>query len=1287
MMEDMPRMPKPVTQTKRERDVFRHYGSCFQGMPRLSQLGSSPDICALPSDHVARASKDSALMAFAQLAAIRLEVTRAMISLIDGEWQHILAEATPSMSIRLASRVDQPDHLWLGNVSIPRSWGMCSQVLSIDASQIHKSEDAVIVINDLSANEEHKSRTYVQGGPKLRFYAGVPLTSPAGAIVGTIAILHDEPREGLSQKDIYYLQDLSATITEYLDTYTLKQQYQRGEQLTRGLISFSEGCSTLQPFKDETESIAAVSSPLSGPVEPMSRGTSPSLRYSQDVVSSFSNDTRLSTAASSFAPLASQGLSVRSVRSKPPPSGQHNSVRALQDSILPTNSKAMFARAAHIMRASSDLDGVIILDASVAATRQRHHGGGEGETDQGSDDESVADSSFSKSSSASEEEYLSRHIDGTLPRSSNNSKKTCQVLGSSTREKFGAGGDSVEIDYRSFPEKDLTRLLRKFPNGKVLQFAPNGEPTSEDSDLSASGSQPASPLSGEQRVDQRGPTAISYDAITKMLPQARSVAFVPFWDFERSRWFAGCLCYSNKGERVLTAQLDLAYSKIFSSSIMSEIARLDAMASSQAKTTFVASISHELRSPLHGILGTLQFMQDSSLDSFQVTMLNSMAACGQTLLDTLNHVLDYAKVNDAQRNISTKRLKDSNTVRLSSKPPRNRSIQPSMSQPVSFDLGLASEEVIEAVFAGQSYAAISANQVDGSWAPSGTSDSTPHPSQASHIHQTSHRKSCYIILDMDHEQDWHFSIQPGSFRRVLMNIFGNALKYTESGHIRVSLRVVQRRQGATSPGHVVLTITDSGSGMSPSFLANRVFAPFSQENPHSPGTGLGLSIVRQIIETVGGKVEISSDMSKGTKLEIRLALVRSENKLPDLPQRAQFLETLPRLERRRICILHKKRVESAESSELPQNYEGLDLFTDALATTLKYWLKLEVIHTSNWQGNDADVVICPEVSFEYLSSIRRHKGKNSRAPITIFVAMDSLEASTLRHDARVVSKESVVEIITQPCGPYKLANILGHCLNRFNAPDENIRYASISIPEDASSSAQTTTSPQGVSPMEPPPLMSPVDFSGMRPTYPVPAASTPEELKGRPAITVTEMSSGIQSPEAGGAEDGVSVPSSSSAMPGSQQPGFDLPIRERLKSRVSHVLITDDNAVNRRLLVAFLKRQNIQYQEAENGLDALQKYKEGSVRFDAILMDISMPVMDGMTATRRIREYERKHNVKRTFIVALTGLTSASARLEAWNSGIDNFMVKPIKFKALEQLLDEAPSSSPPERRSASQQQ
>jgi CheY-like chemotaxis protein len=67
---------------------------------------------------------------------------------------------------------------------------------------------------------------------------------------------------------------------------------------------------------------------------------------------------------------------------------------------------------------------------------------------------------------------------------------------------------------------------------------------------------------------------------------------------------------------------------------------------------------------------------------------------------------------------------------------------------------------------------------------------------------------------------------------------------------------------------------------------------------------------------------------------------------------------------------------------------------------------------------------------------------------------------------------------------------------------------------------------------------------------------------------------------------------------------------------------------------------------------------------------MSMPVMDGMSATRAIRQYEQEYNIPRCCIVALTGLASASAKLEAWNAGIDHFMTKPVNFGTLKKFLD-----------------
>lgn len=105
-----------------------------------------------------------------------------------------------------------------------------------------------------------------------------------------------------------------------------------------------------------------------------------------------------------------------------------------------------------------------------------------------------------------------------------------------------------------------------------------------------------------------------------------------------------------------------------------------------------------------------------------------------------------------------------------------------------------------------------------------------------------------------------------------------------------------------------------------------------------------------------------------------------------------------------------------------------------------------------------------------------------------------------------------------------------------------------------------------------------------------------------------------------------------------------------------------------------MNKNNLQFAEAGDGLEALRAYQSAQTRFDVILMDMSMPVMDGVSATRAIRQYELEYNIPRCYIIALTGLASASAKLEAWNAGIDHFMTKPVNFKTLEKFLKKVES-------------
>lgn len=624
----MPRLPKAVSEAKRERDLYRLYSASFRDIPYLDHPGSSADTCTLPADHVPRPAKDAALTAFAQLAAIRLRASRAMISLIDAKRQFILAEATPDISLRTDSPLQALGNLWLGSVSIPRTWGVCEHVLSIDATRLAASEDAAVIINDL-AQSEHSNRSYVRDTPSVRFYAGVALTGSSGAVVGALCVFDENPRQGLPPKDILYLQDLAATIIEYLDTQTIKEQYQRGEQLTRGLISFAEGALVLQPFQDGNQRYASAQPPPEAS----------KMGIAQPLISPVSEPVQLTARDSGVGPFSSGNKSDMSAPNNPPPkhhssmdstqsihtvASDYNSVKALQESILPADSQAMFARAAQIIRASSDLDGVVIFDASATASRQRYPSD---DTAHETESESSVESSASKSSS--DEDIGQNQSPGPASYFSSRAPrkrigKHCQILGAATREKTEMVKDDPRPEYTTFLEKDLARLFHKYPKGRVLHFSADGGlgSSTEDSDTSSASAEDNILPGGQRHQNPTVRLGKSSKAIHNFAPRARSIAFLPLWDHERGRWFAGCICWSDQADRMLSTRVDLAYYKVFGKLAMSELTRLDNIALNQAKTTFAALISHELRSPLHGILGTIQFMKESSLSAFQVTMLS-----------------------------------------------------------------------------------------------------------------------------------------------------------------------------------------------------------------------------------------------------------------------------------------------------------------------------------------------------------------------------------------------------------------------------------------------------------------------------------------------------------------------------------------------------------------------------------------------------------------------------------------------------------------------------------------
>jgi CheY-like chemotaxis protein len=217
------------------------------------------------------------------------------------------------------------------------------------------------------------------------------------------------------------------------------------------------------------------------------------------------------------------------------------------------------------------------------------------------------------------------------------------------------------------------------------------------------------------------------------------------------------------------------------------------------------------------------------------------------------------------------------------------------------------------------------------------------------------------------------------------------------------------------------------------------------------------------------------------------------------------------------------------------------------------------------------------------------------------------------------------------CGPYKLSVVLNACLLQYENSNANM----------------TSTSPSSINN---PPQPRKHRFSQFGPKlglYPPTLA-----IRNKSTAAVEQVPGSIIQPQPPPLET------------------VEVKLDEKVNLKIKNALIVDDNAINRRLLSAWMKRRKVPFKEAKDGQQALDMYKDADPKFDIILMDISMPVMDGMTSTRLIRDHEKEKELTPAHIIALTGLTSASARLEAWTSGVDDFLTKPVDFKKLECLIE-----------------
>lgn len=646
------------------------------------------------------------------------------------------------------------------------------------------------------------------------------------------------------------------------------------------------------------------------------------------------------------------------------------------------------------------------------------------------------------------------------------------------------------------------------------------------------------------------------------------------------------------------------------------------------------SLRHELRSPLHGILAAVEFLHGTNMNEFQESLLETVNACGRTLLDTMNQVLDFSKVVSLERTWrSMKRRKESpldfkGTDRLAAH----------LDSYVVTDLAVLAEEVVEGICLGHAYGQSSTASADLPVLMAHNAAKTPAA-----------RSNVEVIIDVAHH-NWIYRTQPGALRRIIMNVFGNAMKYTDAGRVSIRLEAEghsegrSRRQGLEDL--VTLTISDTGKGISEEFLRGRLYTPFAQEDSLAVGTGLGLSIVRSLVKALNGSIRIRSRPGEGTVVRVSLPLARSVG------------EESPPIEPHGP-LLHQKDT-LAQTLMLREGYPGkraaiwgvdpahaLDSNWDEIVRYLTDWFGFELVSWTSHQS--IDVLLIDEQDLPALRSCGPSKSTLSALLIHCHRSVDySVVCSEW------TSLVSSVDIIRRPCGPHKLARSILKCLQHLQpAPaTPSVLQDPIDLPIRTSTAHSTVgsdvaddsaTTIHAVSPL-PTPHTERNEIIGAGPI------STEERSPNHPSV--------ITSP-----------PEVVAAAP------LPPPLAEgSVKSqRLARVLVVDDNRINLNLMMTFMRKRKLtELDAAENGKQAVEAVEQMPNGYNVIFMDMSMPVMNGFEATRAIRSLERERDgYGPAVIIALTGLSSSRDESEALASGVDLFLTKPVSFKEVARILGE----------------